>query len=155
MSDEGNLLTLETTKGEVVIRLRPDLAPNHVAHIKKLVGENFYDGVVFHRVIDGFMAQTGCPHGTGTGGSKYPNLKAEFNAAPHVRGTASMARAASPDFGQFAVFHLFRQRPLPRSAIYRLGRGDLRHGKCRQDQARRAGERPRQDRLGQDQLTKP
>jgi peptidylprolyl isomerase len=78
MSDEGNLLTLETTKGEVVIRMRPDLAPNHVAHIKKLVGEGFYDGIVFHRVIDGFMAQTGCPHGTGTGGSKYPNLKAQF-----------------------------------------------------------------------------
>ena len=75
MSDEGNTLTLETTKGPVVIRMRPDLAPNHVAHIKKLVGEGFYDGIVFHRVIDGFMAQTGCPHGTGTGGSKYPNLK--------------------------------------------------------------------------------
>ena len=71
MSDEGNLLTLETTKGEVVIRMRPDLAPDHVAHIKKLVGEGFYDGIVFHRVIDGFMAQTGCPHGTGTGGSKF------------------------------------------------------------------------------------
>ncbi len=130
MSDEGNLLTLETTKGEVVIRMRPDLAPNHVAHIKKLVGEGFYNGVVFHRVIDGFMAQTGCPHGTGTGGSSYPNLKAEFNAEPHVRGTASMARAASPDFGQFAVFHLLRQGRLPRQAIHRLGPGDLGHGKC-------------------------
>ena len=153
MSDEGNLLTLETTKGEVVIRLRPDLAPNHVAHIKKLVGEGFYDGIVFHRVIEGFMAQTGCPHGTGTGGSKYPNLKAEFNAAPHVRGTASMARAASPDFGQFAVLHLLQRRPLPRQAIYGLGRSDLRHGECRQDQARRARARSRQDRLRQNQLT--
>ncbi len=124
MSDEGNLLTLETTKGEVVIRMRPDLAPNHVAHIKKLVGEGFYDGVVFHRVIDGFMAQTGCPHGTGTGGSKYPNLKAEFNNAKHVRGTASMARAASPEFGQFAIFHLLRSRRLPRQAIYGMGRSD-------------------------------
>jgi peptidylprolyl isomerase len=107
MSDEGNLLTLETTKGEVVIRMRPDLAPNHVAHIKKLVGEGFYDGVVFHRVIDGFMAQTGCPHGTGTGGSKYPNLKAEFNNAKHGRGTASMARAASPDSANSQFFICF------------------------------------------------
>jgi peptidylprolyl isomerase len=107
MSDEGNLLTLETTKGEVVIRMRPDLAPNHVAHIKKLVGEGFYNGVVFHRVIEGFMAQTGCPHGTGTGGSSYPNLKAEFNAEPHVRGTASMARAASPDSANSQFFICF------------------------------------------------
>jgi peptidylprolyl isomerase len=107
MSDEGNLLTLETTKGEVVIRMRPDLAPSHVAHIKKLVGEGFYDGIVFHRVIDGFMAQTGCPHGTGTGGSSYPNLKAEFNKAPHVRGTCSMARAASPDSANSQFFICF------------------------------------------------
>ena len=96
MTEAGDTLTLETTKGPVVIEMRPDLAPNHVAHIKKLVSEGFYDGIVFHRVIDGFMAQTGCPHGTGTGGSKYPNLKEEFNAAPHVRGTCSMARARIP-----------------------------------------------------------
>ena len=89
--------------------MRPDLAPGHVAHIKKLVGEKFYDGIVFHRVIDGFMAQTGCPNGTGTGGSKYPNLKQEFNAEPHVRGTCSMARAAESGFGQFAVLHLLRR----------------------------------------------
>ena len=69
MTDEGNTLTLETTKGPVVIRLRPDLAPKHVAHIKRLADEHFYDGIVFHRVIEGFMAQTGCPNGTGTGGS--------------------------------------------------------------------------------------
>jgi peptidylprolyl isomerase len=107
MSDEGNLLTLETTKGEVVIRMRPDLAPGHVAHIKKLVGEGFYDGVVFHRVIEGFMAQTGCPHGTGTGGSKYPNLKQEFNSEAHVRGTVSMARAQSPDSANSQFFICF------------------------------------------------
>src|SRR5271154_4620763 len=94
--EPGNTLTLETTKGPVVIQMRPDLAPNHVAHIKKLISENFYDGIVFHRVIEGFMAQTGCPHGTGTGGSKYPNLKAEFNSEPHTRGTVSMARAQNP-----------------------------------------------------------
>ncbi len=94
---EGNTLTLETTKGAVVIEMNPALAPNHVAHIRKLVNEGFYDGIVFHRVIAGFMAQTGCPNGTGTGGSKHPNLKAEFNAEPHVRGTVSMARASTSD----------------------------------------------------------
>ncbi len=107
MSETSNTLTLETTKGPVVINMRPDLAPGHVAHIKKLVSEGFYDGIVFHRVIDGFMAQTGCPHGTGTGGSKYPNLKAEFNNAPHVRGTVSMARAQSPDSANSQFFICF------------------------------------------------
>jgi peptidylprolyl isomerase len=107
MAEPGNTLTLETTKGPVVIAMRPDLAPNHVAHIKKLVGEHFYDGIVFHRVIDGFMAQTGCPNGTGTGGSKYPNLKQEFNAEPHKRGTASMARAQSPDSANSQFFICF------------------------------------------------
>ena len=107
MADEGNTLTLETTKGPVVIEMRPDLAPNHVAHIKKLVREGFYDGIVFHRVIEGFMAQTGCPHGTGTGGSDYPNLKQEFNAEPHVRGICSMARAQSPDSANSQFFIVF------------------------------------------------
>ena len=95
IKDPENTLIIDTTQGRVVIELRPDLAPNHVARIKQLVREGFYDGIVFHRVIDGFMAQTGCPKGTGTGGSSYPNLKAEFNAEPHVRGVCSMARAAS------------------------------------------------------------
>ncbi len=107
MADDGDTLTLETTKGPVVIRMRPDLAPNHVAHIKKLVGEGFYDGLAFHRVIDGFMAQTGCPHGTGTGGSKYSNLKQEFNAEPHKRGTVSMARAQNPDSANSQFFICF------------------------------------------------
>ena len=107
MMSEGNTLTLETTKGPVVIEMNPAAAPNHVAHIKKLVNEGFYDGVVFHRVIDDFMAQTGCPHGTGTGGSKYPNLKQEFNAEPHVRGTVSMARAQSPDSANSQFFICF------------------------------------------------
>jgi peptidylprolyl isomerase len=105
--DPENTLIIETTKGSVVIQLRPDLAPNHVARIKELAREGFYDGVVFHRVIDGFMAQTGCPHGTGTGGSKLPNLKAEFNAEPHVRGVCSMARAASPDSANSQFFIVF------------------------------------------------
>ena len=107
MAEAGNTLTLETTKGDVVIQMRPDLAPGHVAHIKKLVGEGFYNGIVFHRVIDGFMAQTGCPHGTGTGGSKYPNLKAEFNSEPHVRGVCSMARSSMPDSANSQFFICF------------------------------------------------
>lgn len=107
MAEAGNTLTLETTQGTVVIEMRPDLAPGHVEHIKKLVSEKFYDGIVFHRVIDGFMAQTGCPHGTGTGGSKYPNLKAEFNAEPHVRGTCSMARAQDPNSANSQFFICF------------------------------------------------
>jgi len=106
-ADPENTLVIETTKGQVVIAMRPDLAPNHVAHIKKLAREGFYDGIVFHRVIDGFMAQTGCPNGTGTGGSKYPNLKAEFNAEPHTRGVASMARASSPDSANSQFFIVF------------------------------------------------
>ena len=101
---ESNTLQLETSKGPVTIKMRPDLAPGHVAHIRKLVGEKFYDGIVFHRVIAGFMAQTGCPHGSGTGGSKYPNIKAEFNAQPHVRGTCSMARSTSPDSANSQFF---------------------------------------------------
>jgi peptidylprolyl isomerase len=105
--DAENTMILETTKGRVVIAMRPDLAPGHVDHIKKLVREGFYDGIVFHRVIDGFMAQTGCPHGTGTGGSKYPDLKAEFNAEPHVRGTTSMARAQNPNSANSQFFICF------------------------------------------------
>ena len=107
MADTENTLILETTQGPVTIEMRPDLAPGHVARIKELVREGFYDGIVFHRVIEGFMAQTGCPHGTGTGGSSYPNLPAEFNAEPHVRGTASMARAANPDSGDSQFFICF------------------------------------------------
>lgn len=106
-SNPENTLVIETTQGRVVIEMRPDLAPNHVAHIKKLARENFYDGIVFHRVIDGFMAQTGCPKGTGTGGSNYPNLKAEFNKEPHVRGTCSMARAQNPDSANSQFFICF------------------------------------------------
>ena len=105
--DKENTLLIETTKGPVVIEMRPDLAPNHVAHIKKLAREGFYDGIVFHRVIDGFMAQTGDPTGTGTGSSKYPNLKQEFNAEPHVRGVASMARSQNPDSANSQFFIVF------------------------------------------------
>jgi len=106
MTPTENTLVLDTTKGRVLIEMRPDLAPNHVARIKELVREGFYDGIVFHRVIDGFMAQTGCPHGTGTGGSG-KKLKAEFNREKHVRGTVSMARAQNPDSGDSQFFICF------------------------------------------------
>jgi len=102
-----NTLVIEPTPGRVVIPLRPDLAPKHVERLKLLAREHFYDGIVFHRVIDGFMAQVGCPHGTGTGGSEHPNLQAEFNAEPHVRGVCSMARSQSPNSANSQFFICF------------------------------------------------
>ena len=102
--DPENTLIIETTKGKIVIALRPDLAPKHVERIKMLAREKFYDGIVFHRVIDGFMAQTGCPDGRGTGGSKHGNLPAEFNAEPHVRGVCSMARSSAPNSANSQFF---------------------------------------------------
>lgn len=110
MADTENTLVLETTKGPVKIEMKPELAPNHVARIKELVREGFYDGIVFHRVIDGFMAQTGCPLGTGTGGSG-KNLKAEFTSTKHKRGTVSMARASNPDSGDSQFFICFTDAP--------------------------------------------
>jgi peptidylprolyl isomerase len=109
-TDPENTLKLETTQGDVVIAMRPDLAPIHVARIKELVRDGFYDGVPFHRVIDGFMAQTGCPEGTGMGGSGQ-KLKAEFNSEKHVRGTASMARAQNPDSANSQFFICFDDAP--------------------------------------------
>jgi cyclophilin family peptidyl-prolyl cis-trans isomerase len=106
IKDPENTLILETTQGTAIIALRPDLAPLHVARIKELAREGFYDGIVFHRVIDGFMAQTGDPTGTGMGGSG-KKLKAEFSREPHVRGTASMARAQNPDSGDSQFFLCF------------------------------------------------
>jgi peptidylprolyl isomerase len=103
-------LTLDTgegTGGDVVITLRPDLAPGHVERIVELAGAGFYDGVVFHRVIPGFMAQGGDPTGTGMGGSEKPDLKAEFNAEPHVRGVCSMARASNPNSANSQFFIVF------------------------------------------------
>jgi peptidylprolyl isomerase len=110
MTSTENTLILETTKGNVAIAMRPDLAPGHVARIKELVRDGFYNGVAFHRVIDGFMAQTGCPQGTGTGGSG-KKLKAEFSQEKHVRGTVSMARAASPDSADSHFFICFAESP--------------------------------------------
>jgi len=104
--DPENTLILETTKGTATIALRPDLAPNHVARIKELAREGFYDGTPFHRVIEGFMAQGGDPTGTGMGGSG-KHLKAEFNSGRHVRGTCSMARAQNPDSADSQFFICF------------------------------------------------
>jgi peptidylprolyl isomerase len=99
-------LIIETSKGAVTVEMRPDLAPKHVARIKELARKGFYNGVVFHRVIDGFMAQTGDPTGTGTGGSGQ-KLAAEFNREPHTRGAVSMARAQSPDSADSQFFICF------------------------------------------------
>jgi len=110
MADTENTLVLETTQGPVKIEMKPELAPNHVARIKELVRQGFYDGIAFHRVIDGFMAQTGFPQGTGTGGSG-KKLNAEFTPTKHVRGTVSMARAANPDSGDSQFFICFTDAP--------------------------------------------
>ena len=111
MADNGNTIHMELKTGRVVIELRPDLAPLHVARIKELTGEGFYDGIVFHRVIPGFMAQTGDPTGTGTGGSNKGNLKAEFSREPHVRGTCSMARSSNPNSANSQFFICFDDSP--------------------------------------------
>ena len=110
MADLENILYLDAPKGRVTIELRPDLAPNHVARIKELTRAGFYDGLKFHRVIEGFMAQTGDPRGDGTGGSG-KKLKAEFNAANFLRGTVGMARANDPDSGDSQFFICFEPAP--------------------------------------------
>ena len=106
MGNSEDTLIIETTQGPVTVELRPDLAPKHVARIKELAGQGFYDGVVFHRVIEGFMAQTGDPTGTGMGGSG-KKLDAEFTREPHVRGTCSMARAQNPNSADSQFFICF------------------------------------------------
>ena len=111
IKDPENTIVLETTKGKVVIQLFPDVAPGHVERIKGLAREGFYDGVVFHRVIDGFMAQTGDPTGTGTGGSDKPDLKAEFSETRHERGTCSMARTQNPNSANSQFFICFDRAP--------------------------------------------
>jgi cyclophilin family peptidyl-prolyl cis-trans isomerase len=104
-SDPLNTVHLETKDGRVTIRLRPDLAPKHVEQIKTLTKQGFYDGIVFHRVIPGFMAQTGDPTGTGTGGSKLPNIPAEFQTKePFKRGSVGMARSQSPNSANSQFF---------------------------------------------------
>ncbi len=112
LADEAvsNILVVETTKGKFRIEMRPDLAPKHVARIKELVAAKFYDGSKFHRVIEGFMAQTGDPSGTGSGGSGQ-RIPAEFNAAPHLRGTVSMARASDPNSADSQFFICYDAAP--------------------------------------------
>jgi len=105
--DPQNTVVLTTKDGRIVIRLRPDLAPKHVEQIKTLTKRKFYDGIVFHRVIDGFMAQTGDPLGTGTGGSDLPNIPAEFSTTPFKRGTVGMARSQSPNSANSQFFITF------------------------------------------------
>ena len=107
MADANTLTLTLSSGGDVVIKLRPDLAPGHVERIAGLARDGFYDGVVFHRVIPGFMAQGGDPTGTGMGGSKQPDLKAEFNSEPHVRGTCSMAHAQNPNSANSQFFICF------------------------------------------------
>lgn len=110
-NDPDNILYLDlSTGGRVTIQLDPSRAPNHVARIKQLAREGFYDGIVFHRVIEGFMAQTGDPTGTGTGGSQLPDLDAEFNQVPHLRGTVSMARTQDPNSANSQFFIVFYPR---------------------------------------------
>lgn len=109
--DKENMIYLDTKNGRIVMELYPQLAPKHVERIKKLTREGFYNGIVFHRVIDGFMAQTGDPTGTGRGGSQYPDLPAEFSAEPHVRGTLSMARAQNPNSANSQFFIMFAPAP--------------------------------------------
>ncbi|MDP9086858.1 MAG: peptidylprolyl isomerase [Pseudomonadota bacterium] len=107
MANADTLTFSLSSGGDVVIKLRPDLAPNHVERITKLANDGFYDGVKFHRVIPGFMAQGGDPTGTGMSGSDLPDLKQEFSAEPHVRGTCSMARTANPDSANSQFFICF------------------------------------------------
>lgn len=109
--DPQNTLILELKTGKVTIKLRPDLAPGHVERVKKLAREGFYDGIIFHRVIPGFMAQTGDPTGTGTGGSKYGKLKAEFTPTAFERGTIGAARSASPDSADSQFYICFTHAP--------------------------------------------
>jgi peptidylprolyl isomerase len=109
--DPQNTVVLTTKDGDVTIRLRPDLAPKHVVQIKTLVKRKFYDGLTFHRVIPGFMAQTGDPNGNGSGGSDLPNIPAEFSSAPFKRGTVGMARASDPDSANSQFFICFADAP--------------------------------------------
>jgi peptidylprolyl isomerase len=109
--DPQNTLLIDTPHGRIVVRLRPDLAPKHVERLKTLAREKFYDNVAFHRVISGFMAQTGDPNGTGTGKSQYPDLSAEFSSVPFTRGVVGMARGPSPNSANSQFFIMFGETP--------------------------------------------
>ena len=144
--DKENALVIDTTKGRVIVKLRPDLAPKHVERMKLLARDGYYNNVPFHRVIDGFMAQTGDGEKfNGTGGSKYPNLKAEFTSTEFKRGVVGMARSSSPDLGEFAVLHHVRRNAVLKRQVHGGRRSRVGHAGGRQDEARRARVRPRQD----------
>ena len=148
-NDPENTLIMQLDSGTVTIRLRPDLAPNHVARAKELARAGFYDGTPFHRVIDGFMAQGGDPTGTGTGGSDLPDLKAEFTNTNFGRGVIGAARTDDPDTANSQFFICFQDCSFLNGAVHGLGRGGRRHGTGRQDQARRAGPGSRPHRIGE------
>ena len=132
-----NTLDLKTKHGDVIIKLRPDLAPKHVKQIQALVPRNFYDGIVFHRVIPGFMAQTGDPKGTGSGGSDLPNVPLESSTTPFKRGTLGMARAQDPDSANSQFFICTGDAAFLDGKYTVFGEVDLGHGRRRQDQGRR------------------
>ena len=137
--DKANAIVIDTTKGRIVIKLRTDLAPQHAERIKQLAREGYYNNVPFHRVIDGFMAQTGDGKNfNGTGGSKYPNLAAEFSNVPFKRGIVGMARAASDDSANSQFFIMFAEGASTERQVHRDRRGGVGHGRGRQDQARRS-----------------
>jgi peptidylprolyl isomerase len=151
MADDDRLVFNLSSGGDVVIKLRPDLAPGHVERIKSLTESGFYDGVTFHRVIPGFMAQGGDPTGRGSGGSDLPDLKAEFSREPHVRGTCSMARTPDPNSANSQFFICFDDAGFLDGQYTVWGRGRERHGTCRRSPQGRAAGEPRQDREGRDQ----
>jgi hypothetical protein len=147
--DPQSTLVIELKTGRVLIKLRPDLAPRHVERAKALARKGFYNGLKFHRVIDGFMAQTGDPRGDGTGGSNLPDLPAEFNAGvPFKRGSVGAARSNNPNSANKPVLHLLRRLRPSHRPIHPVGRGDRRHGARRQDHARRPAEEPGRDAQG-------
>ena len=146
--DPQNTLVIELKTGKVLIKLRPDLAPKHVERAKALAKQGFYNGLKFHRVIDGFMAQTGDPTGTGAGGSKLPDLPAEFTRESYKRGSIGAARTQDPNSANSQFFICYDGcRPLD-GPVHFVGRGDRRHGARRQDRARRTAGASRCDAEG-------
>jgi peptidylprolyl isomerase len=144
--DPQNTLMIETTKGNILIRLRPDLAPKHVAQVKTLAKQGFYNGIIFHRVIAGFMAQTGDPTGTGMGGSKLPNLPAEFSKEEYKRGSVGAARTADPDSANSQFFICFGPGCRPLTGQYTLW-GEVIEGMDTVDKIARGEPPPQPDKM--------
>ena len=144
--DPQNTLVIETTKGNILIRLRPDLAPKHVAQVKRLAKDGFYNGIIFHRVIAGFMAQTGDPTGTGTGGSKLPSLPAEFSQEPYKRGSVGAARTDDPNSANSQFFICFGQACRQLTGQYTLW-GEVIEGMDTVDRIARGEPPPQPDKM--------